>query len=130
MDLQTCDNSGEGQKPSAILPKPDEEKDFLSNIIKQLNNTFGLDLTDDDKVELHKLKDKIIANNTLMAFFNDKNTRDNIKDKFSEEIDAGLLDFINSKLDLYNKLSEDKTNTLFKSLWFNELYDSRVRGLR
>jgi type I restriction enzyme R subunit len=41
-----------------------------------------------------------------------------------------LLDFINGKLELYNKLSEDKVNSLFKSTWFNELYDRRVRGLQ
>ena len=130
LSLEHGDNSGEGQKPGAVLPKPEEEMDFLSNIIKQLNDTYGLDLTDEDKVELRKLKDKIVANNELMSFFNDKNTRDNIKDRFEEEVDAELLEFINSKLDLYNKLSEDKANTLFKTLWFNELYDSRVRGLR
>ena len=130
LSLESGDNSGEGQKPGTILPKPKEDMDYLSNIIKQLNDTFGLDLTDEDKVELRKLKDKIIANDELMAFFNDKNTRDNIKDKFSEEVDAELLDFINSKLDLYNKLSEDKANTMFKTLWFNELYDTRVRGLK
>ena len=130
LSLEHGDNSGVGMKPGDVLPKPEEEMDLLSNIIKKLNDTFGLDLTEEDKVELRKLKDKIIANNELMAFFNDKNTRDNIKDKFSEEVDAELLEFINSKLDLYNKLTEDKANTMFKTLWFNELYDSRVRGLR
>ena len=129
LGLDPADNSGEGMKPGDALPKQ-EEMDLLSNIIKKLNDTFGLDLTDEDKVELRKLKDRITANNELMAFFNEKNTRDNIKDKFSEEVDAELLEFINSKLDLYNKLTEDKANTMFKTLWFNELYDSRVRGLR
>ena len=37
---------------------------------------------------------------------------------------------IHSKLELYNKLTEDRVNTLFKQLWFNELYDARVRGIR
>jgi type I restriction enzyme R subunit len=27
-------------------------------------------------------------------------------------------------------LTEDRVNTLFKQMWFNELYDSRVRGIR
>jgi len=30
---------------------------------------------------------------------------------------------------LYNKLSEDKVNMMFKTLWFNDLYDSKVRGI-
>ena len=66
----------------------------------------------------------------LMAFFNSKNSRDDVKSKFDEEIDSELLNFINTKLELYNKLTEDRVNTLFKNTWFNELYDSRVRGLR
>ena len=64
-----------------------------------------------------------------MSFFNEKNSKDNIQDKFNEEIDNELLNFISTKLDLYNKLSEDKTNIMFKQLWFNDIYDRKVRGI-
>ena len=60
---------------------------------------------------------------------NPNNSKDNIQEKFNEEIDNELLNFINTKLEFYNKLSEDRTNTLFKRLWFNELYDRNVRGI-
>ena len=75
------------------------------------------------------MRKNIYANNELMSFFNTRNSKDNIQDKFNEEIDNELLDFINSKLELYNKLSEDKVNLMFKRLWFNEIYDQRVRGI-
>ena len=32
-------------------------------------------------------------------------------------------------LDFYNNMTEDKINTVFKTMWFNELYDARVRGI-
>jgi type I restriction enzyme R subunit len=80
-------------------------------------------------VEFKKMKEKIYSNQELMSFFNKNNTRDNIQDKFSEEIDNELLNFINTKLELYNKLSEDKVNLMFKKMWFNDLYNSRVRGI-
>jgi type I restriction enzyme R subunit len=64
-----------------------------------------------------------------MSFFNKGNSKDNIRDKFEEELDNILLDFVNNKLELYNKLSEDKVNTTLKRLWFNELYDKKVRGI-
>ena len=102
---------------------------MLTNIIKVLNDTFGIDLTDEDKVEFQKMKDKIYSNEELMSFFNRNNSRDNIQDKFSEEIDNELLNFINTKLELYNKLTEDRVNLMFKKIWFNDLYDKRVRGL-
>ena len=63
-----------------------------------------------------------------MSFFNKNNSKDNIQDKFSEEIDNELLNFINTKLELYNKLSEDRVNIMFKKMWFNDLYNSKVKG--
>ena len=94
-----------------------------------LNDTFGVDLTEEDKVDLQRLRDKVTNNEELLEFFNPDNSRDNIRERFNEEVDNELLEFINSKLELYNKLTEDRVNTLFKQLWFNELYDSRVRGI-
>ena len=47
----------------------------------------------------------------------------------SDELDNLLLDFVNTKLELYNKLTEDKVNATLKRIWFNELYDRTVRGI-
>jgi len=103
--------------------------DFLSNIIKQLNDTFGLNLTDEDRVDVEKMKERVMDNEELMEYFNPENTRDNIREKFFEEVDNELLNFINTKLELYNKLTEDRANEMFKRLWFNEIYDKIVRGV-
>ncbi len=130
-DLLLAKEDGEmfGMTPGGASGKDDDEMDMLTNIIKVLNDTFGIELTDDDKVEFKKMKDKIYSNEELMSFFNKNNSRDNIQDKFSEEIDAELLNFINTKLDLYNKLTEDKVNFMFKKIWFDDLYNKRIRGL-
>jgi type I restriction enzyme R subunit len=86
-------------------------------------------LTDEDKVDMEKMKDRLYANEELMSFFNPDNTRDNVKERFDEEVDNELLDFINTKLELYNKLTDDRANETFKRLWFNELYNQKVRGI-
>jgi type I restriction enzyme R subunit len=130
-DLALVSENGEmfGMTPGGAAGKDEEELDMLTNIIKVLNDTFGIDLTDEDKVEFKKMKEKIYSNQELMSFFNKNNSRDNIQDKFSEEIDNELLNFINTKLELYNKLSEDRVNIMFKKMWFNDLYNSKVRGI-
>ena len=130
-DLALVSENGEmfGLTPGGTAGKEEEEFDMLTNIIKVLNETFGIDLTEEDKVEFRKMKEKIYSNEQLMSFFNKNNSRDNIQDKFSEEIDNELLNFINTKLELYNKLSEDRVNLMFKKMWFNDLYDSKVRGI-
>jgi type I restriction enzyme R subunit len=130
-DLDLVSENGEmfGMTPGGASGKEEDELDMLTNIIKVLNDTFGIDLTEEDKVEFKKMKEKIYSNQELMSFFNKNNSRDNIQDKFSEEIDNELLSFINTKLELYNKLSEDRVNLMFKNLWFNDLYNSKVRGI-
>ena len=130
LNLESGDTSENGLSPADSHTNIDEDVDMLSNIIKILNDTFGLDLTDDDKVEFYKMKDKLYENEELMSFFNTDNTRDNIQDKFNQHVEDELLEFINNKLELYNKLTDDKANTMFKRLWFNEVYDRMVRGVR
>lgn len=130
LELESGDNMMKGMRPGLVTPPPEEETDLLSNIIKVLNETYGINLTEEDRVDLQRMKERITSNEDLMAFFNANNSRDDVKNKFDDEIDTELLNFINGKLELYNKLTEDHVNDTFKRVWFNDLYDARVRGLR
>jgi type I restriction enzyme R subunit len=127
LQLQSGDNSMKGMTPGGGGKIEEDEYEWLTKIIKVLNDTYGLDLKDEDKVEFERMKSNIYSNEGLMSFFNKNNSKDNIQEKFNEEIDNELLNFINTKLEFYNKLTEDKVNAMFKSLWFNELYDQKVR---
>jgi len=129
LQLESGDTQMHGMTPGDSQPPLPPEIDWLSNIIKALNETYGIDLTDEDKVELTRLRKKIDENETLAAYFIPQNARDDVKAKFDETVDSELLDFINSKYELYNKLTEERANTLFKNIWFNEMYDRRVRGI-
>ncbi len=129
LELQSGDTMMKGMSPGESQATPPEEYDWLSNIIKVLNDTYGVNLTDKDKVDLDNLKNNVMGNDELMSFFNPQNSRDDVKSKFDEQVDSELLNFINTKLELYNKLTEDRVNTLFKNAWFNEVYDNRVRGM-
>ena len=128
--LESNDSEEQGMGAGRVNSQPQEDNEFLSVIIKTLNDTFGIDLTEDDKVDLQRMREKVNNNEELAAFFNPENSRDNIRSRFDEEVDNELLGFINGKLELYNKLTEDRANAILKQMWFNELYDARVRGIR
>lgn len=129
LQLDSADGEVQGMMPAAAGKKTEDELDFLTKIIKVLNDTFGIELTEEDKVEFNRMKDNITTNEELMSFFNKNNSKDNIQDKFNEVVDDELLNFIDRKLDFYNKMTEDKVNLLFKKMWFNEMYDKHVRGM-
>ncbi|KAF5436641.1 type I restriction enzyme, R subunit [Candidatus Methanophagaceae archaeon] len=97
----------------------EEEKDLLSNIINVLNETYGLNLTDDDKVDIEQIKIKLEENEELRDVMNEKNTPENIRYKFDKVVDSELLGFVNNKIDLYKKLTDPAVNAMFKQKWFD-----------
>ena len=129
LELESGDNSMTGQKPAGASQPTEDELELLTKIIKVLNDTFGIDLKDEDRVDFFKMKDNVYNNQELMSFFNKNNSKSNIQDKFNDTIDDELLNFIDGKLSLYNKLTEDRVNKEFKRLWFNEIYDRAMRGI-
>lgn len=129
LQLETSESNMKGQTPAGAVGPVEDDFELLTRIIKVLNDTFGIDLGDEDKVDFLKMKENVYQNKELMAFFNKNNSKANIQDKFDETIDDELLNFIDGKLNLYNKLTEDRVNKEFKRLWFNEIYDRAVRGV-
>jgi type I restriction enzyme R subunit len=129
LNLESGDSGMKGLEPGGAGQKEEEEMEWLSRIIKILNDTFGLELSEEDKLEVKKVQQNIYDNDELMGFFNPNNSKENIRDKFDEEVDFELLNFINTKLDLYNRLSEKRVNRMLKQAWFNEVYDRRLRGM-
>lgn len=130
LNLVSEDGEDYGMTPGGAVLQPEEEVDFLTKIIKVLNDTFGLELTEEDKVDFNRVKKNLYDNEELMSYFNKQNSKSNIKDKFEEEVDGEFLNFINTKLDFYNKMTDTKANNLFKSLLFKEIYDREVRGVK
>ena len=104
---------------TAGTPKhTEDEKDLLSNIIKVLNDIYAIDLSDEDKVDIERMQEKLDDHEELREVMTSNNTRDNMRYKFEQVVDELLLDFVNSKLELYKKLSEPRVNTMFKTRWF------------
>lgn len=127
LPLEKTDASVSGIS-SFLSHHTEEPKDFLSNIIKTLNETYGVNLTDDDKVDIKRIKIKLEENEELKAVMNERNTVDGMKYKFEKVVDSLLLEFVNTKIDLYKKLSEPKMNELFKRRWFEEYYKENMPG--
>lgn len=92
--LEHNDSEEQGMGAGRVTAQPQEDNEYLSVIIKTLNDTFGVDLTEEDKVDLQRLRDRLTSNEELLEFFNPDNSRDNIRERFNEEVDNELLEFI------------------------------------
>ena len=91
---------------SDVATLRDPEQDFLSNIIDTLNDAHQTDFTREDKVDIENVYQKVRQHEELRQVIEADNSESNKRYKFDEVIDEILLDFVNSKLDLFTKLSQ------------------------
>jgi len=85
----------------------EDDKEQLSVIIKEINDIFGADLTDKDRVLLNNLSETLRDNGDLVGAIKN-NSRDNAKIKFNEVLSSELVNVINSNFDFYQKLENNK----------------------
>jgi type I restriction enzyme, R subunit len=86
----------------------EEEKDLLSELIKFINENFGKELKDDDKVELNHLSVKMKTDTDLVEIMKGDNSLTNKKDYFRKKMDEHFLGLINHRFDLYKTVTEDQ----------------------
>ena len=96
----------------------DPEEDWLSNIIQALNDAHQTDFTEEDKVDIETIRRKVSENDELRQVMDGDNTESNKHYKFGQVLDTILLDFVNNKVELYNKLSRPEIKEYLK----NRLY--------
>ncbi len=100
---------------SSDVPTRNEPKqDALSSIIESLNKAYHTDFTAEDKVDIETIQQKVHQDEKLRQVIEADNSERSKRYKFDEVFDSIILDFVNDKLELYNKLSNPDTNKELK----------------
>ena len=124
LSLEARDSEVEGIG-SDVATIRDPEQDFLSNIIDALNDAYQTDFTTEDKVDIETVYQKVREHEELRQVIEGDNSETNKKYKFDQVFDEILLNFVNSRLDLYTKLSQEELNADLK----RHLYQAYHEGL-
>ena len=102
------------------------EYDFLSEIISQVNTTYGVNLTEEDKINLARLSKRLVEDPEVEKYMNGNNTEENKKNFFKQQFDGMMIDYINERFDFYKKMDD---NPSMKSLIFQMMYkDYQTKG--
>jgi len=95
------------------------EYDFLSEIINQVNNTYGVDLTEEDRLDLSRLSKRLIDDPEVEKYMKGDNTEDNKQSFFKQQFEGMMIDYINERFDFYKKMDD---NPSMKNLIFQMIY--------
>ena len=111
--LEEADSEVEGIG-SNVATIRDPEQDFLSNIIDALNEAYQTDFTVEDKVDIATIHQKVHDHEELRQVIEGDNSESNKWYKFDQVVNDILYDFVNSKLELFTKLSQPEVNADLK----------------
>ena len=127
-NIELEDKEGEFQGKSedgGTYSDEEEPVDFLSVIIKTLNESFDGDFSDEDRVRIEKIKEQIHENEELRMVMEGDNTDSNKRDMFNRTFENLLTGLVGENLDFYNKLKEPKKNRFMKDRMY-ELYSRDI----
>lgn len=100
-----------------------EEKEFLSRIINEVNERFGTDFTEGDKVFFAELQTRLSGNETLSQSAK-TNTKEALKLVFAHIFEDQLHTMVESNFDIYKKIVENTEFGKFvKEKIFEEVYE-------
>lgn len=88
--------------------KPEEIKDLLSHIIERINEVYGIELTDEDKVDLENVSQRIEKNQDLESVMKGNNTESDKKDYFNKVLKDEVSEYYGDRLDFYKKIMNTK----------------------
>lgn len=98
------------------------EMDLLSRIVKDVNEKYGTNFTDEDRIIADKLRQKLSENESLEGSINN-NARDIAKVKFDELFEKELVQIVNNHFDFYQKVNDDHdTRSYLKDRIFDMVY--------
>ena len=98
--------------------------DFLSEIIHQVNKTYGVNLTDEDKLDLSRLSKRLIDNPEISKYMTNDNSEENKMIYFKQQFDQMMLDYVNDRFEFYKKMED---NPPLKNMIFQAMYSDYTK---
>lgn len=113
-----------------IGPKPGggsgpEEIELLSQIIRELNERFGTDFTDEDRVFIQNLEQKLAGDQALVVAVQ-TNTPENARLAFDYVASDRLQDMVDANFKFYKRITDDKD---FGKFFLDWLFDRFRKSL-
>ncbi len=101
--------------------RPDE-KSRLSQIIEDMNEAFGTEFSDDDKVFLERVKDNLLSNDELINKM-EHNSIENVKAVFDKYFNQEMTELLKSNMNFYKRVVDnEKLRDKLKAELFKLLY--------
>ena len=98
-----------------------QEMDLLSKIISQINDVYGSEISEQDRLDLDKVKEKVFTDEGLQKVMNGDNSETNKRQKFDDILDKTIMSFFNERFDFFKKIDDPKIKGFIGQLMYEKL---------
>ena len=106
----------------------DEISERLSVILKKLNDAFGTDFSEDDKIFIGRMFDTLDQNKELIKKIIANNDKGSVKAVFGKFFDNVMSEILNKNMDFYKKIVDnDKLKKSLESGLFEMVYSKHKK---
>ena len=113
-----------GEDDSRVFLQAEEEP--LSQIIRELNERFGTDFTQEDRVFIEQLEEKL-AGDSILSTSVRVNPPENARLAFDQIVTGRLQDMVDSNFKFYKRLTDDKSFAAFFLDWLFDRFEKSVK---
>ncbi|HSR54531.1 MAG TPA: RNA-binding domain-containing protein, partial [Acidobacteriota bacterium] len=103
-----------------------EQIEPLSQIIEELNQRFGADLTDEDRITVNRVMDRALEDEALRKSV-EVNAEDNARLAFANKLTDLLGELIDTNFKLYKRINDDQ---LFQSQLVSSLFEEYRKRIK
>lgn len=103
----------------------EEDKELLSEIIKRINDVFGIELTEEDVLDLMNVGKRMSVNTDMNSVMRGNNSEDAKRDFFNTLVKDEFTGYYSDRLDFYRKVMNPKILPLL----LDSMYQHYRKGL-
>ncbi len=101
----------------------EDVKEKLSIILKELNDAFSTDFTDDDKVFLERVRNNLLSNMELVEKM-EHNSKENVEAVFDKYFNKEMTGLLNSNMALFKRVNDnDELRDKLRYALFDLIYE-------
>ena len=121
IELEATDAGLGGVSAGGGVAVSEPEMAYLSNIVTALNDTYGVDLTERDRVRVEEIVREVESDEGVRAVMTGNNSVSNKRHKVDAVVDDLILGQVHHSIDLYKKLNDPQVKAALKARLFDQL---------
>jgi type I restriction enzyme, R subunit len=102
------------------------ELDFLSEIINQINEVYGTEISEQDRLDLETMKSKVVTDESLQKVMVGDNSETNKRQKFDDVLNKTIMSFFNERFDFFKKIDDPKIKSFISHLLYEEMKSGNI----